>query len=135
MTSKDHIELAEKYGAHNYHPLPVVISRAERVWVWDVEGNRYIDMLAAYSALNQGHRHPAIVQALVDQASRVTLTARAFHNEVMGPFCKELCEFTGMPRVLPMNSGAEAVETAVKAARKWGYTKKGIPDGKAEIIC
>ena len=134
MTSKDHIRLVETYGAHNYHPLPVVISKAEGVWVWDVEGTKYLDMLASYSALNQGHRHPAIVRALIDQVARVTLTSRAFHNDQIGPFFKDLAELTAMPKVLPMNSGAEAVETALKAARKWGYTKKGVPADSAHVI-
>ncbi len=132
--TRDHITMADAYGAHNYHPLPVVIERAEGVWVWDVDGNRYLDCLSAYSALNQGHCHPRLVAALTEQAQRVTLTSRAFHNAQLGPFCKELCELTGMDTVLPMNSGAEAVETAIKAARKWGYTVKGVPDGAAEII-
>jgi ornithine--oxo-acid transaminase len=134
MTSQDHITLAEKFGAHNYHPIPVVLQRAEGVWAWDVEGKKHIDMLASYSALNMGHRHPRIIAALVEQAGLVTLTSRAFHNEQAGFFFKELCELVGLPKVLPMNSGAEAVETAIKAARKWGYTRKRIPEGKAEII-
>ena len=132
--SKEMIALAEKYSANNYHPLDVVIERADGVWVWDADGNKYLDCLSAYSALNQGHRHPAIVKALVDQAAKVTLTSRAFHNAEMGPFLKELCEICAMEMALPMNTGAEAVETAIKAARKWGYQKKGIPDNKAEII-
>jgi len=128
------IELAERYSARNYHPLPVVISKAEGAWVWDVEGNKYLDMLSSYSALNQGHRHPRIVRALTDQAQKVTLTSRAFHNELFGPFCELLCSMTGQDKVLLMNTGAEAVETAIKACRKWGYKVKGIEDGKAEII-
>jgi len=128
------IQLAERYSARNYLPLPVVISRAEGVWVWDVEGNKYLDMLSSYSALNQGHRHPRIVKALTDQAQKLTLTSRAFHNDVFGPFCELLCNLTGQDKVLLMNTGAEAVETAIKACRKWGYRVKGIPDGKAEII-
>ncbi len=132
--SKEMIALAEKYSANNYHPLDVVIERADGVWVWDADGNKYLDCLSAYSALNQGHRHPAIVKALVDQAAKVTLTSRAFHNAEMGPFLKELCEICAMEMALPMNTGAEAVETAIKAARKWGYQKKGIPDDQAEII-
>ncbi len=128
------IELEEKYGAHNYHPLDVVIERAEGVWVFDVDGNRYLDCLASYSAVNQGHCHPKILQALIDQAHKVTLTSRAFRNDQLPLLYKELYELTGFDVALPMNSGAEAVETAVKAARKWGYKVKGIPDGKAEII-
>jgi ornithine--oxo-acid transaminase len=124
----------DQYSAHNYHPLPVVIERGEGVWVWDVDGNRYLDMLAAYSALNQGHRHPAIIEAAHQQLDALTLTSRAFHNDQMGPFLKELCEATGFERALPMNTGAEAVETAIKMVRKWGYEVKGVPDGKAEII-
>jgi len=125
---------AETWSAHNYHPLPVVLDRAEGAYVWDVEGKRYLDMLAAYSAVNQGHRHPAIIAALLEQAGRLTLTSRAFHNDQMGPFLKELCELTGYAKALPMNTGAEAVETAIKAARRWGYTVKGVLPGKAEII-
>lgn len=125
---------AERWGAHNYHPLPVVLVRGEGVYVWDAEGRRYMDMLSAYSALNQGHRHPRILAALYRQAERLTLTSRAFHNDQMGPFLRELCEWTGFERGLLMNTGAEAVETAIKAARKWGYEKKGVPDNEAEII-
>jgi ornithine--oxo-acid transaminase len=125
---------ADRYGANNYKPLPVVLNRGEGVWVWDVEGKRYLDMLSAYSALNQGHRHPAIVRAAEEQLGKLTLTSRAFHNDQMGPFLRELCEATGYQRVLPMNTGAEAVETAIKMVRKWGYTKKRVPEGKAEII-
>lgn len=128
------IELEEKYGAHNYHPLDVVISEAEGIWVTDVDGNRYMDCLSAYSALNQGHNHPKIRQALIDQLSRVTLTSRAFRNDQLGLFYQQLCEMTGYEMALPMNSGAEAVETALKAARKWGYKVKGVEAGKAEII-
>jgi ornithine--oxo-acid transaminase len=128
------IEEAERYGAHNYHPLPVVIERGEGVWVWDVEGRKYLDCLSAYSALNQGHRHPKIVAALKAQADRVTLTSRAFHNDQMGPFLRELCELAGYEAALPMNTGAEAVETAIKLVRKWGYKVRGVPDGRAEII-
>ena len=130
----DYIALEERFGAHNYHPLDVVVARAEGVWVEDVEGRRYLDCLAAYSALNQGHRHPAILATLVDQAHRVTLTSRAFRNDQLPLFYKDLHELTGMDRILPMNTGAEAVETAIKAARKWGYTVKGIPDDRAEIV-
>lgn len=125
---------ADRYSAHNYKPLPVVLARGEGVWVWDVEGRRYLDMLAAYSALNQGHRHPAILQAAREQMERMTLTSRAFHNDRMGPFLRTLCETTGYDQALPMNTGAEAVETAIKMVRKWGYRVKGVPDGQAEIL-
>jgi ornithine--oxo-acid transaminase len=133
-STRDFIELENEFGAHNYHPLDIVIDRAEGVWVYDVEGRRYLDCLAAYSAVNQGHCHPQILQTLVEQAHKVTLTSRAFRNDQLGPFYKELHDLTGFDMALPMNSGAEAVETAVKTARKWGYKVKGIPDGKAEII-
>jgi ornithine--oxo-acid transaminase len=125
---------AERYGAHNYHPLPIVIERGEGAWVTDVDGRRYLDCLSAYSAVNQGHRHPKIIAALKAQADRITLTSRAFHNDQMGGFLAELCRLTETEMALPMNSGAEAVETAIKAARKWGYEKKGVPPGEAEII-
>ena len=128
------IEQAEKWSAHNYHPLPVVLVKGEGVWVYDPDGNRYMDMLSAYSALNQGHRHPRIVQALKDQADKITLTSRAFHNELFGPFCEKLCRLAGMEMALVMNSGAEAVETAVKTARKWGYQVKKVAADRAEII-
>jgi ornithine--oxo-acid transaminase len=134
QSTRDFIELENEFGAHNYHPLDIVIDRAEGVWVYDVEGKRYLDCLAAYSAVNQGHCHPKILQTLVEQAHKVTLTSRAFRNDQLGPFYKELHDLTGFDMALPMNSGAEAVETAVKTARKWGYKVKGIPDGKAEII-
>jgi ornithine--oxo-acid transaminase len=134
MKTRDFIELEDRYGAHNYHPLDVVIHRAEGVWVYDVDGKRYLDCLAAYSAVNQGHCHPKILNALVEQAHRVTLTSRAFRNDQLPLLCRDLNELTGMDTVLPMNSGAEAVETAIKAARKWGYQVKGIPPEKAEII-
>ena len=134
MKAKDYIALENEYGAHNYHPLDVVIERAEGVWVWDVEGRKYLDCLAAYSALNQGHRHPRIVAALVAQAQKVTLTSRAFRNDQLGPLYQELSDLTGYEMALPMNTGAEAVETAIKLARKWGYVKKGIPANQAEII-
>ena len=124
----------DKYSAHNYHPLPVVISKAEGIWVTDVEGKRYIDMLSAYSAVNQGHCHPKIVKALRDQAGKLTLTSRAFHNDQMGPFLKKLTELTGYDKGLMMNTGAEAVETAIKAARRWGYTRKNVDKDKAKII-
>ncbi len=132
--SQQIIELTNRLGARNYKPLPVVISKAEGVWVWDPEGNKYMDMLSAYSALNQGHRHPKIIAALKDQADRVTLTSRAFHNDQLGEFYKDLLEISGMEMALPMNSGAEAVETAIKAARKWGYNVKGVAADKAKII-
>ena len=132
--SHELMELAERYGANNYHPLPIVISQAKGVWVKDVEGKKYMDMLSAYSALNHGHRHPKIIKALIEQSKKVVLTSRAFNNDQIGPFFKELCEFTGYEMVLPMNSGAEAVETALKTARKWGYKIKGVSEDKAEII-
>jgi ornithine--oxo-acid transaminase len=132
--SSELIELEDQYGAHNYHPLDVVIEHAEGVWVYDVEGRRYLDCLASYSALNQGHCHPKILKAMIEQARRVTLTSRAFRNDQLPLLYQELRDLTGFEMALPMNSGAEAVETAVKAARKWGYKLKGIPDGKAEII-
>ena len=132
--SQAFIQLEEQYGAHNYHPLDVVIERGEGVWVYDVEGKKYLDCLAAYSAVNQGHCHPKIMQAVVEQVKRVTLTSRAFRNDQLPLLYKLLHDLTGYDMSLPMNSGAEAVETAVKAARKWGYTVKGIPKDKAEII-
>lgn len=128
------IEQTEKFGAHNYHPLPIVIEKAQGIWVTDPEGNRYMDMLSAYSALNQGHCHPKIIQALKDQADLVTLTSRAFHSATLGAWYEKLCKLTGKNMVLPMNTGAEAVETAIKTARRWAYEKKGIENGKAEII-
>jgi ornithine--oxo-acid transaminase len=128
------VALENEYGAHNYHPLDVVIDRAEGVWVYDVDGKRYLDCLAAYSAVNQGHCHPAIVKTLIEQAKKVTLTSRAFRNDQLPLLYEQLHQLTGFDMALPMNSGAEAVETAVKTARKWGYKVKGIPDGKAEII-
>ena len=130
----EYIALEDSYGAHNYHPLDVVINRADGVWVWDVDGKRYMDFLAAYSAVNQGHCHPRLVKVMEEQMCRVALTSRAFRNDQLGPFCKEICELTGYARMLPMNTGAEAVETAVKAARKWGYTVKGIAEDQAEIL-
>ncbi len=133
-TAREHIELVERYSAHNYHPLPVVIASGEGVWVTDVEGRRYLDMLAAYSALNFGHQHPDLVKAARDQLERLTLTSRAFHNDQIGPFLRDLCELAGKDRALPMNTGAEAVETAIKAARKWGYRVKRVPDGRAKIV-
>lgn len=133
-TSREHIELVERYSARNYHPLPVVIASGEGVWVTDVEGRRYLDMLAAYSALNFGHQHPDLVKAARDQLERLTLTSRAFHNDQIGPFLRDLCELAGKDLALPMNTGAEAVETAIKVARKWGYRVKGVPDGHAKIV-
>ncbi|UCF35233.1 MAG: ornithine--oxo-acid transaminase [Phycisphaerales bacterium] len=135
MTGKEHIDLVEQYAAHNYHPLPVVVAEAEGVWVIDADGKRYMDMLAAYSAVNFGHCHPELLDAVRQQLDRVTLTSRAFQNDQLGPFCAALADLCGMEMVLPMNTGAEGVETAVKTARKWGYTKKGVPEGKAKIIC
>ena len=134
VDSKHWIDLEDRYSAHNYHPLDVVLTRGEGPWVWDVEGNKYLDCLAAYSAVNQGHNHPRIVDAMVHQAKTLGLTSRAFRNDQFGPFCKKLSELSGSERVLMMNSGAEAVETAIKAARKWGYEKKGVPEGKAKIL-
>jgi len=134
MKTHELIGLEDRYGAHNYHPLDVVIQRGEGVWVYDVEGNRYLDCLSAYSALNQGHCHPRIMETLVSQAQNLTLTSRAFRNDQLPLFYQEVCELTGYDMALPMNTGAEAVETAIKAARKWGYTVKGVPDGQAEII-
>lgn len=134
MITKDFIALEEKYGAHNYHPLDVVVEKAEGVWVYDVEGKKYLDCLAAYSAVNQGHCHPRIVNALKKQAENVTLTSRAFRNNQLPLLYKELCELTGYQMMLPMNSGAEAVETALKAARKWAYKIKKVDENAAEII-
>lgn len=128
------IEQTDKFGAHNYHPLPIVISEAEGVWVTDPEGNRYMDMLSAYSAVNQGHRHPRIVQALKNQADRVTLTSRAFHSDKLGPWYEKICKLTNKEMVLPMNTGAEAVETAFKAARRWAYDVKGVAENQVEVI-
>ncbi|HSI67627.1 MAG TPA: ornithine--oxo-acid transaminase [Planococcus sp. (in: firmicutes)] len=128
------IEQTEKYGANNYHPLPIVISEAQGVWVKDPEGNQFMDMLSAYSAVNQGHRHPKIIQALKDQADRVTLTSRAFHNDKLAPWYEMICNISGKEMALPMNTGAEAVETAVKAARRWAYDVKGVAENQAEII-
>ena len=132
--SQEYIRLEEEYGAHNYHPLDIVVQRAEGSWVWDVEGNKFLDFLAAYSAVNQGHAHPRIRKVMEEQASKVTLTSRAFRSDQLGPLYKELHDLSGYQRFLPMNTGAEGVETAIKAARKWGYKIKGIPEGKAEIV-
>lgn len=134
MNTKFFVDMEDIYGAHNYHPLDVVITRAKGIWVWDVEGNKYLDFLSAYSAVNQGHCHPRIVKALVDQAKKVTLTSRAFRNDQWPLLAKELSDLTGYQMVLPMNSGAEAVETALKTARMWAYQKKGVPENQAEII-
>jgi len=134
MDQKKYIQLEETYGAHNYKPLDVVLSRGEGVWVWDVDGNRYLDCLSAYSAVNQGHCHPKIMKAMVDQARKLTLTSRAFRNDQLGLFYRDLCELTNSHKVLPMNSGAEAVETVIKTVRKWGYRIKGVPENQAEII-
>jgi ornithine--oxo-acid transaminase len=134
METQKYIQLEETYGAHNYHPLDVVISRGEGVWVYDVEGNRYLDCLSAYSALNQGHVHPKILQAMIEQANKLTLTSRAFRNDQLPLLYQELSELTGYEMSLPMNSGAEAVETAMKLARKWAYQVKGVPKHQAEII-
>jgi ornithine--oxo-acid transaminase len=134
MNSRQYIAVEDKYGAHNYHPLDVVIHKAQGLWVWDVDGRKYLDFLSAYSAVNHGHNHPRIVKALIDQARKLTLTSRAFRNDQWPMLAKELCTMAGFDMVLPMNSGAEAVETAVKTARKWGYQKKGIPQDQAEII-
>lgn len=134
LNTQSYVDLENAYGAHNYHPLDVVVERAQGVWVYDIEGRRYLDCLASYSAVNQGHCHPRIVETLVDQAHKVTLTSRAFRNDQLPLLYKELHDLTGYDMALPMNTGAEAVETAVKTARKWGYTVKGIPDGRAEII-
>ena len=134
MQTKEFIEIEDRLGAHNYKPLDVVLTRGQGIWVWDVDGRRYMDCLSAYSAVNQGHCHPAIQKALVDQAGKLTLTSRAFRNDQLALFYRELCELTNSHKVLPMNSGAEAVETVIKAVRKWGYTVKGVPENQAEII-
>ena len=134
MDQNEYIRLEEKFGAHNYKPLDVVLQRGEGVWVWDVDGNKYLDCLSAYSAVNQGHCHPKIMQAMLDQAQNLTLTSRAFRNDQLGLFYRELCDLTNSHKVLPMNSGAEAVETVIKTVRKWGYTVKGVPEDAAEII-
>ncbi len=134
MKTKELISLEDRFGAKNYNPLDVILCKGKGIWVWDVEGKKYMDCLSAYSAVNQGHCHPKIMQALIDQASKLTLTSRAFRNDQLGPFYEEICELTRSHKVLPMNSGAEAVETAIKAVRKWGYTAKGVPEDQAEII-
>ena len=134
MQTHDYISLEEKYGAHNYHPLPVVLSKGEGVFLWDVEGKRYYDFLSAYSAVNQGHCHPKIVNAMIEQAKTLTLTSRAFYNDCLGPYEKFITEFFGYEKILPMNSGAEADETALKLCRRWAYDKKGIKENEAKII-
>ena len=134
MNTKEFVQLENQYGAHNYHPLDVVINKGQGVWVFDVDGNKYLDFLSAYSAINQGHCHPRLVKVMQEQAGKLTLTSRAFRNDQLPFLVKELSELTGFDRVLPMNSGAEAVETAIKAARKWGYKVKGVEKDKAEII-
>lgn len=134
LSSQDLIDLENRHGAHNYHPLEIVITRGEGVWVWDVEGKRYLDFLAAYSAVNQGHCHPRLVRVLTEQAQRLTLCSRAFRNDQLGRLCQEVSALTGFERFLPMNSGAEAVETAIKLARKWGQTVKGVPAAQSEIL-
>ena len=134
MNSQDHIEREDKYGAHNYHPLPVVLERGEGPFVWDVEGNKYYDFLSAYSAINQGHCHPHILKALTEQANTLTLTSRAFYNNVLGEYEEYITKYFGYDKVLPMNTGAEADETALKLCRKWAYKKKGIKDNEAKII-
>ena len=134
MNTQDYIDLENQYGAHNYAPLDVVLTKGEGVWVEDVEGNRYMDCLSAYSAVNQGHCHPKIMATMKEQMEKLTLTSRAFRNDQLGLFYKELCELTNSHKVLPMNSGAEAVESAIKVVRKWGYTVKGVEEDKAEII-
>ncbi len=134
MTSQDLIKLEDKYGAHNYHPLPVVLAKGEGPFMWDVEGKKYFDFLSAYSAVNQGHCHPKIVNALYEQAQTLTLTSRAFYNDALGPYEKYMTEYFGYDKILPMNTGVEGDETAIKLCRKWGYEKKGIPENEAKII-
>lgn len=134
MTSQDYIQMEDRYGAHNYHPLPAVLSKGEGVFLWDVEGKKYYDFLSAYSAVNQGHCHPRILKALTDQAQQLTLTSRAFHNDVLGPYEQFITEYFGYDKVLPMNTGVEGGETAVKLCRKWAYTVKGVPNNEAKII-
>ncbi|MFQ5806253.1 MAG: ornithine--oxo-acid transaminase [Phycisphaerae bacterium] len=135
MTGAEHIEIVERAAAHNYHPLPIVVAKADGIWVEDVDGKRYMDMLAAYSAVNFGHCNKELIAAAKEQLGKVTLTSRAFHNDQLGPMCAELAELCGMEAVLPMNTGAEGVETAIKTARKWGYTKRAVPANQAKIIC
>ena len=132
--SAEAIALEDQYGAHNYHPLPVVLTRGAGAYVWDVEGRRYLDFLAAYSAVNQGHCHPRLVEVMREQAGRLTLTSRAFHNDLLGKYEEYICKYFGYGRVLPMNTGVEAGETAIKLARKWAYEVKGVPDGRARVV-
>ena len=134
MNATDYLTEVDEYSAHNYLPLPIVLARGEGAWVWDIDGNKYLDCLAAYSAVNQGHRHPRIIAAAKEQLDELTLTSRAFHNDKMGPFLHQVCDLTGYQKALPMNTGAEAVETAIKAVRRWGYRVKGVPSDSAEII-
>ena len=134
LTTEEAIQLENQYGAHNYHPLPVVLEKGEGVYVWDVEGKRYFDFLSAYSALNQGHSHPRIIDALIEQSKQLTLTSRAFHNNVLGEYEKYMSEYFGFDKILPMNTGVEGVETGIKLCRKWGYKKKGIAENQAKII-
>jgi ornithine--oxo-acid transaminase len=134
MDQQYYIKLEEEFGAHNYKPLDVVLNRGEGVWVWDVEDNKYLDCLSAYSAVNQGHCHPKIMNTMIEQARKLTLTSRAFRNDQLGLLYKDICELTNSHKILPMNSGAEAVETVIKAVRKWGYKVKGVPRDQAEII-
>ena len=134
MKSQNFIQLEHDFGAHNYLPIPVVIEKSDGVWLWDVDGKRYLDMMSAYSAVSHGHRHPRIMKAMAEQMKKSCVVSRAYHTDQLGPFCKKLCELSGFDKVLPMNTGAEAVETAIKGIRKWGYDVKGIPAGQAEII-
>src|ERR1043166_9455081 len=134
-SSQDAITLEDQYGAHNYHPLPVVLSKGEGVFVWDVEGKRYYDFLSGYSAVNQGHCHPKIVKTFIEQSQRLTLTSRAFYNDALGEYAQFICEYFGYDKVLPMNTGVEAVETAIKLCRKWAYEKKGIENEAKIIVC
>ena len=134
MTSEELIQIEDQYGAHNYHPLDVILTRGDGIWVYDIDGKKYLDFLSAYSSVNQGHCHPRIQKKLMDQVKKLTITSRAFRNDQLALLCREVCELTGMEMMLPMNSGAEAVETAIKTARKWGYTVKGVKQNKAEII-
>ena len=133
-TTQYYLDLEEQYGAHNYHPVPVVLNRGEGVYVWDVDGKKYFDFLSGYSAMNQGHCHPKIVQAFIEQSKKLTLTSRAFYNDQLGEYAKFITEYFGYDKVLPMNTGVEAVETGIKLCRKWAYEVKGIEDGKAKII-
>ncbi|HNL08687.1 MAG TPA: aminotransferase class III-fold pyridoxal phosphate-dependent enzyme, partial [Chitinophagales bacterium] len=134
VTANDYMALEDRYGAHNYHPMPVVLNRGEGVFVWDVDGKRYYDFLSAYSAVNQGHCHPRIVQTLIDQAQVLTLTSRAFYNDALGEYEQYITELLGYDKVLPMNTGVEGGETAIKLARKWAYTKKGIAENQAKVV-